>query len=109
MFPSNNSFVCASLDHTTLYKSCVKTFRARNKATGTATSSRIFPSSSKGQHEGDKQKIASAQYFQKAREIQENIATYKQLLKDHKRRYLGQIIDHNSMSAEDCVYVDKVS
>ena len=113
---SSLSEVSACLDHTNLYKSCVKTLRMRSKTQGTnLPASRIFPNSSKASTSNndsqakDKQTIASsAQYFQKAREIQDNINKYSQLLNDHRKRYLGQINDPLSMSAQDCVYVDKV-
>lgn len=113
-------------DHTMLYKSCVKTLRARKKTSGiTLPSTRIFPiststdcgksvptniKSSGGNDLAQKktQSLQTAQFFQQARKIHNEIFRHKQLLHDHRGRYLGQMNDPSSMTQEQCVCMDKV-
>ena len=68
----------ASVDLTTLFKSCVKTIRMRNKAMGvTLPQSKIFPSSS-----------PTSQLYSRASDITNIIANHSHLLHDHKHKYL---------------------
>ena len=95
----------ASSDHTNLYKSYVKTLRARKKAEGISPpNSRIFP-----ENKSEAQlPSCTAQFFLKARQIQENILRHRRLILDHRKRYLGKLNDPAAMSHEECVYMDKV-
>jgi len=96
------------VDHTNLYKSCIKTIRARKKASGDVVpNSRIFPAAN-GVFKNVPFEV-SAQFFQRLREIQDNIVRHRSLLLDHKKRYLGQINDSSSMTTEECNYMEQVA
>ncbi|KAK7072636.1 hypothetical protein SK128_003441, partial [Halocaridina rubra] len=86
----------ASVDLTTLFKSCMKTIRTRNKAMGmTLPPSKIFPTSS-----------PSLQFYTRSRDIQSNIASHRNLLRDHHKKYLQ---DHEqSMMYHERNYMEKV-
>lgn len=86
-----------SADLTTLFKSCVKTIRTRNKAMGvTLPQSKIFPSSP----------TSSSQFYSRARDVMSNITSHRNLLHDHRKKYL-QHQDH-SMSDYERSYMEKV-
>lgn len=86
----------ASMDLTTLFKSCVKTIRTRNKAMGVSLpKTKIFPNSSQ-----------ISQFYTRARDIHSNITSHRNLLRDHQRKYL---IDHEgSMTDIERSYMEKV-
>jgi len=84
------------VDLTTLFKSCVKTIRTRNKAMGlTLPPSKIFSTSS-----------SFSQLFIKAKDIQTNIASHKNLLNDHRKKYL--VDQDQSMTEYERNYLEKV-
>ncbi|XP_042869499.1 syntaxin-18-like [Penaeus japonicus] len=87
----------ASMDLTNLFKSCVKTIRTRNKAMGvTLPQTKIFPSSP----------TSFSQFYSKAKDIQSNIASHRNLLDDHRKKYLQ--IEDQSMSDYERTYMEKV-
>ncbi|RXG52563.1 Syntaxin-18 [Armadillidium vulgare] len=88
----------ASVDVTTLFKSCVKTIRTRNKAIGiTFPHSKILP------------QAPSTQFFSRARDIQANITSHERLLLDHRKKYSSTSqLDPNSLSDIERAYMDKV-
>lgn len=84
------------VDLTTLFKSCVKTIRTRNKAMGvTLPPSKIFPTSS-----------AFSQFYARAKDIQTNITSHKNLLNDHRKKYL--VDQDQSMTEYERNYMEKV-
>lgn len=84
------------VDLTTLFKSCVKTIRTRNKAMGvTLPPSNIFPTSS-----------AFSQFYARAKDIQTNITSHKNLLNDHRKKYL--VDQDQSMTEYERNYMEKV-
>ncbi|XP_047501738.1 syntaxin-18-like [Penaeus chinensis] len=87
----------ASMDLTNLFKSCVKTIRTRNKAMGvTLPQTKIFPSSP----------TAFSQFYSKAKDIHSNISSHRNLLDDHRKKYLQ--IEDQSMSDYERTYMEKV-
>lgn len=85
------------MDLTNLFKSCVKTIRTRNKAMGvTLPQTKIFPSSP----------TAFSQFYSKAKDIQSNITSHRNLLDDHRKKYLQ--IEDQSMSDYERTYMEKV-
>ncbi|XP_071532317.1 syntaxin-18 isoform X2 [Panulirus ornatus] len=87
----------ACADLTTLFKSCVKTIRTRNKAMGvTLPQTKIFPSAP----------TPSSQFYSRARDVMNNIASHRNLLRDHRKKYLqGQ---DQGMSDYERSYMEKV-
>ena len=107
-----------STDQTNLFKTCVKTIRAKAKNEEDGISippSRIFPvdhTESKLSYNDGQQKFVipfPSKYFSSAREIEVNINKYRQLILDHRIKYIGKVDDPESMSIENCIYLDKVS
>ncbi|XP_045603233.1 syntaxin-18 isoform X2 [Procambarus clarkii] len=87
----------ASLDLTTLFKSCVKTIRTRNKAMGVALpQTKIFPPAP----------THSSQFYSRARDVMSNIASHRNLLKDHKKKYLQD--QDQTMSDYERSFMEKV-
>lgn len=87
----------SSADLTTLFKSCVKTIRTRNKAMGvTLPQTKIFPSAP----------TPSSQFYSRARDVMSNITSHRNLLHDHRKKYL----QHQDHSMSDCErsYMEKV-
>ncbi|XP_053636256.1 syntaxin-18 isoform X2 [Cherax quadricarinatus] len=86
-----------SVDLTTLFKSCMKTIRTRNKAMGvTLPQTKIFPSAP----------TPSSQFYSRARDVMSNITSHRNLLNDHSKKYLQ---DHEqSMSDYERSYMEKV-
>lgn len=87
--------MAASVDVTTLFKSCVKTIRTRNKAIG-VTLPPVKISNA-----------ATTQFFIKARDVQANIASHERLLSEHKKKYLND--NATSLSDIERAYMDKVN
>ncbi|XP_050737345.1 syntaxin-18-like isoform X2 [Eriocheir sinensis] len=86
-----------SADLTTLFKSCVKTIRTRNKAIGvTLPQTKIFPSPP----------TPASQFYSRARDVMSNISSHRNLLQDHRKKYL-QYQDH-SMTDYERSYMEKV-
>lgn len=86
-----------SADLTTLFKSCVKTIRTRNKAIGvTLPQTKIFPNAP----------TPASQFYSRARDVMSNIISHRNLLQDHRKKYL-QHQDH-SMSDYERSYMEKV-
>lgn len=86
-----------SADLTTLFKSCVKTIRTRNKAIGvTLPQTKIFPSAP----------TPASQFYSRARDVMSNISSHRNLLQDHRKKYL-QHQDH-SMTDYERSYMEKV-
>ncbi|XP_076037757.1 syntaxin 18 isoform X2 [Oratosquilla oratoria] len=84
----------AAIDVTTLFKSCVKTIRTRNKAMGIVLpQSKILPT-------------ASTQFYSRVRDIQSNINSHKNLLNEHKKKYLND--QDQAMSNQERNYMEKV-
>ncbi|XP_018026851.1 uncharacterized protein LOC108682232 [Hyalella azteca] len=104
----------AALDQTNFFKSCIKTLQARSKASGTLyPPSRIFPAKNvpngNANKSGSKKpSISVATFFQKAREVQENIVRLKQLLMDRRKVFIGRINDPASMTPEQCAVMDQI-
>ena len=89
--------VSTSADLTTLFKSCVKTIRTRNKAMGvTLPQTKIFPSAP----------TPSSQFYSRARDVMSNITSHRNLLHDHRKKYLHH--KENSMSDYERSYMEKV-
>uniref|UniRef100_A0A0P4W6J4 t-SNARE coiled-coil homology domain-containing protein n=1 Tax=Scylla olivacea TaxID=85551 RepID=A0A0P4W6J4_SCYOL len=87
----------SSADLTTLFKSCVKTIRTRNKAMGvTLPQTKIFPSSP----------TPFSHFYSRARDVMSNITSHRNLLHDHRKKYL----QHQDHSMSDCErsYMEKV-
>ncbi|XP_042215532.1 syntaxin-18-like isoform X1 [Homarus americanus] len=87
----------ASVDLTILFKSCVKTIRTRNKAMGvTLPQTKIFPSAP----------TPSSQFYSRVKDVMSNIASHRNLLKDHRKKYLQE--QDQSMSDYERSYMEKV-
>lgn len=87
----------AGVDLTTLFKSCVKTIRTRNKAMGvTLPQTKIFPSAP----------TQFSQFYSRAKDVMSNIASHRNLLKDHRKKYLQD--QDQSMSEYERSYMEKV-
>lgn len=85
----------AGVDLTTLFKSCVKTIRTRNKAMGVVLpQTKIFPS-------------APTQFYSRAKDVMSNIVSHRNLIRDHRKKYLQD--QEQSMSEYEKSYMEKVS